>query len=242
MLKQCMNYAKTLREPGVAQAEIPQEAFEDDPQEAAPVVPRYLQLARAIHARFTADEEREIAVYRAAEALVASKNAVIMRAVQEVLDFCEILRNVPELNAALDKKTEDITQRLFSNRCTYTVENEPIAVQYEAPVYRVDMHMPDHISLSSVNNAYLHVSFNPVKFMVVNKEEEGEATITKHLLMKQYRLATDGTFLHFQSNEGAAADPISDIITELRAKLGHEFFEKHLMPYFEAQVQAPVPD
>ena len=242
MLKQCINYAKTLCEPGVAQAEIPQEAFGDDPQDATLVIPRYLQLARTIHARFTADEEKEFAVYRAAEALVARKNSVIMRAVQEVLDFCGILRNVPELNAALDKKTEDITQRLFSNRCTYTVENEPIAVQYEAPVYRVDMHMPDHVSLSSANNAYLHISFNPVKFLVVNKEEEGEATITKHLLMKQYRLATDGTFLHFQSNDGAAADPIADIITELRAKLGHEFFEKNLMPHFEAQAQIPVPD
>ena len=239
MFKQCLNYTKTRGEQNAAQAEIPHEAFEEDHGETRSV-PRFLQLARAIHARFTADEEKELAVYRAAEALVASKNAVIMRAVQEVLDFCEILRNAPELNAMLDQKTEDITQRLFSNRCTYTVEREPITVQYEAPLYRVDMHMPEHITLSSANNAYLHISFNPVKFQVVNKEEEGEATITKHLLMKQYRLSAEGTFLHFQSNDGGAADPIADIITELRARLGHDFFEKNLMPYFESQAQPPI--
>ncbi len=203
-------------------------------------IPRYLQLARVIHARFTADEEKEKAIYREAEALVARKNEVIMRAVQEVLDFCGILRNAPELNAELDKRTEDITQRLFSDRCSFTVENETIAVHYEAPLYHVDMRMPEHIKLTSADNAYLQISFNPVKFAVLDKELEESSTITKHLLIKQYRLENNGTFLHFQSKDGTPADPIADIITELRAKLGHEFFEKNMMPYLEAQ--APVVD
>jgi hypothetical protein len=203
-------------------------------------IPRYLQLARAIHARFTSNEEKEMAIYREAEALVARKNEVIMRAVQEVLDFCGILRDAPELNAELDKRTEDITQRLFSDRCAFTVENESIAVHYEAPLYHVDMRMPEHISLTCADNAYLQISFNPVKFVVTDKESEESSTITKHLLIKQYRLETNGTFLHFQSKDGMAADPIADIITELRAKLGHEFFETTMMPFLEEQV--PVSD
>ena len=218
-------------------AEIPQSAFEDDNEPFAPKIPRYLQLARAIHARFTTDEAKEKAIYREAETLVARKNEVIMRAVQEVLDFCAMLREVPELTVALNQKTDDITQRLFSNRCTYTVEHEPIAVEYEAPLYSVDMHKPEHISLSRVDNAYLQVSFNPVKFEIFRSESESDSTVTKHLLSKHYRLDSSGTFLHFQSRDGAPADPIADIITELRARLGHDFFEKNLMPYFEAQAQ-----
>ena len=218
-------------------AEIPASAFEDDDEPVAPKIPRYLQLARAIHARFTADEEKEKAIYREAEALVARKNEVIMRAVKEVLDFCDMLREVPELTAALDQKTDDITQRLFSNRCTYTVEHEAIAVEYEAPLYSVDMHKPEHISLSRVDNAYLQVSFNPVKFEVFRSESESDSTVTKHLLSKHYRLDSNGTFLHFQSRDGSPADPVADIITELRARLGHDFFERNLMPYFESQAQ-----
>lgn len=201
-------------------------------------MPRYLQLARTIHARFTADEEKERAIYREAEALVVRKNAVIMQAVQEVLDFCSILRNAPELNTELYKRTEDITQRLFSDRCAFSVENETIAVHYEAPLYHVDMRMPEHISLTCANNAYLQISFNPVKFVVHDKESEENSTITKHLLLKQYHLETNGTFLHFQSKDGSPADPIADIITELRAKLGYDFFENKLMPYFEEKLHA----
>lgn len=95
--------------------------------------------------------------------------------------------------------------------------------------------MPEHIKLTSADNAYLQISFNPVKFAVLDRESEQSSTITKHLLIKQYRLETNGTFLHFQAKDGTPADPIADIITELRAKLGHEFFEKNLMPFLEAQ-------
>lgn len=200
-------------------------------------LPRYLLLARTIHAHFTYDEEKEMAVYKAAETLAARKNEVIMRAVEEVIDFCDILREAPALNEALDKKTEDITERLFSNRSSYTIEHDPITVQYQAPVYRVDMHVPEHISLSCADNAFLHISFNPVKFVLVNSDQENAPTITKHLLIKQYRLNTDGDFLHFQSHDGSPADPIADIITELRAKLGREFFDVSLIPHLEAQAK-----
>jgi hypothetical protein len=47
-------------------------------------------------------------------------------------------------------------------------------------------------------------------------------------------LDSNGTFLHFQSRDGKAADPIADIISELRARLGRDFFEVNLLPYFEA--------
>ena len=223
------NGIQALTEPALPKENVL--TWEDDQLKP---IPRYLQLARTIHARFTDQEEKELAVYRAAETLAARKNEVVMRAVQEVLDFCDILRNVPNLNTMLDKKTEDITKRLFSSRCAFTVEHESIAVRYEAPLYHVDMHMPDHVSLTSADNAYLHISFNPVKFAVVNTESEEGSTITKHLLVKQYRLDASGVFLHFQSNDGTPADPIADILTELRARLGHEFFEKNLMPHFEA--------
>lgn len=203
-----------------------------------PVIPRYLQLARAIHARFTAAEEKERAILREAEALATRKNEVIMRSVNEVLDFCEILRAAPELCDTLSRKTEDITQRLFSERGSFTVEEESIAVDYKAPFYQVDMHMPEHVRLADADNAYLHISFNPVTFAVMRRESGDGATITKHLLMKQYRLDATGTFIHFQSSDGTPADPISDIITELRAKLGHDFFKTTLMPFLESQPHA----
>lgn len=202
-----------------------------------PAIPRYLQLARAIHARFTAAEEKERAVLREAEELAARKNEVIMRSVNEVLEFCELLRAAPELRDTLSRKTEDITQRLFSERGDYTVEEESIAVRYQAPFYRVDMHMPEHISLAGADNAYLHISFNPVTFALMRHESGEGATVTKHLLMKQYRLDASGTFIHFQSNDGTPADPIADIIADLRGKLGHDFFEVTLMPFLEAQTQ-----
>ena len=100
------------------------------------------------------------------------------------------------------------------------------------------MHMPEHISLACANDAYLHISFNPVKFVVVRSDSEENSTVTKHLLIKQYRLDANGKFMHFQTNDGAAADPIADIITELRTKLGREFFENSLMPYFEREAEA----
>ena len=239
MLQKCLSYAKALyiskEQQDIADKQSPEGAniLAWGGENPSKPIPRYLQLARSIHARFTAEEEKKMAVYKAAEALANRKNEVILRAVQEVLDFCEVLRNVPEFSAMLDKKLEDITQRLFSSRCAFTVEHEPIAVQYQAPLYRVDMHMPDHVSLSTADNAFLHISFNPVKFVVQNSPDEEHSTITQHLLLKQYRIEANGTFLHFQASDGTPADPIADILTELRAKLGHEFFEKNLLPYFE---------
>ena len=229
------NTGKDTKEEGHSgeTSESPLEGGGDDVNTSK--IPRFLQLARAIHARFTADEEIARSILREAEELVARKNEVIMRSVQEVLDFCSLLREVPELIAALDQKTEDITQCLFSNKCTFSVEREPIVVEYEAPLYRVDMQKPEHISLSRVDSAYLHVSFNPVRFAVFRSESGEDATVTKHLMSKQYRLDSNGTFLHFQSRSGNAADPIADIITELRARLGHDFFEAELLPNFEAR-------
>jgi hypothetical protein len=158
-----------------------------------------------------------------------------MRALQDVLGFCEMLRNVPELGATLDKKTEDITQRLFSNRSQFLMEQgEFIAVSYAAPQYHVDLRAPDHIRLRGADHAYLHISFNPVKFAVVNEAAAKQSTITKYLLVKQYRLVAGDGFMHFQSKEGIPADPVADILTELRVMLGHDFFEGNLLPYLEA--------
>ncbi len=203
--------------------------------ESTPSIPRYLQLARAIHSHFTSEEDKEMVVLKQAQELAALKNEAIMRSVNEVLEFCEILRKVPALKEALDRKIDDIKQRLLSDKCTYTVEDETIAVEYKAPFYQVDMHMPEHISLACVDDAYLQISFNPVKFVVTRNGSEENSTVTKHLLMKQYRLNANGTFLHFTGKDGTAADPIADIITELRAKIGREFFENSLMPFLERE-------
>jgi hypothetical protein len=252
MLQDCLKFAKRIYSEGKQQASHPVESgFEERARpssthaernvlkwaaNSAPSIPRHLQLARSIHARFTKEEEKQLAVYREAESLAARKNDLIMRAVNEVLEFCELLRNVPDFNALLDAKTEDITQRWFSTGCSYTVENEPIGVRYEAPRYRVDMHVPEHVSLTGVDNAYMHISFNPVTFVVHDKHATETSTITKHLLSKQYRITADGTFLHDQSANDTPVDPIAEILTDLRARLGHEFFERNLLPHFEAQM------
>ena len=199
------------------------------------VTARYLELARSIHKRFTAEEEKEKAVVRAAEALAASKNNVIIQAVQEVLEFCDILAKNSKINSQLIECTEGITQRLFNNRCTFTIEKDPITVNYEAPLYHVDLQMPDHIALSLNDNAYIHIGFSPVKVDNNDPESSENSTTVIHLFSKQYRIKPDGTFNSAQSKDKNKADPIADIITDLRSKLGYDFFEQILMPHLESQ-------
>jgi hypothetical protein len=202
-------------------------------------VPRFLQLARAIHSRISQQEATERAAHIAAQSLAAVKNEIILRAVQEVIEFCALLRDMPELTGHLSKKTEEITQRLFSPRSDYTVQESMIEVRYEAPTYCVDMQMPDHIKPTiKGDTAYLHVHFNPVTFIMVNPEPQSKICITKSLLMKQYHLKLEEEKLYFYTYDGTPADPIADIITELRSKLGHAFFETKIMPYLEAQMVA----
>lgn len=198
-------------------------------------IPRYLQLARSIHERITADEEKELAVFRAAEALAARKNELIMRAVQEVVAFCSLLQNAPELNRILEAKALEITDRLYSNRAQYTIEHEPITVRYDAPMYQVDLHEPEHIRLTGEANASIQINFNPVKFTLTEKASSESSTVTQYLLSKQYRITEEGTFHRFTGDDKLPADPIAELLTELRLKLGFEFFDKHLMPYLETQ-------
>ncbi len=192
-------------------------------------IPRYLQLARSIHTRISSEEEKELAVYRAAETQAARKNEIIMRAVQEVVDFCAVLRQVPELNRMLDQKTVEITERLYSSRSTYTIEEESISVRYEAPLYQVDMHVSDHVKLTGCDGAHIHIGFNPVKFVMTDKS----STVTHYLMSRQYRIEADGTFHRATGDDKQPADPVAEILTDLRLKLGFEFFEKTLLPYFE---------
>jgi len=58
----------------VAESNINVIAFDEEQPKP---IPRYLQLARSIHERITADEEKELAVFRAAEAL-AEKAALVI--------------------------------------------------------------------------------------------------------------------------------------------------------------------
>lgn len=198
-------------------------------------IPRYLQLARAIHERITTKEERELAVIRAAEAVASRKNEVIMRSVQEVIDFCNVLCGSPEIMESLDKKAEDITERIFSNRANHDYERSPILVEYEVPEYHVNLHKPEQVALTGVDNAHLHISFNPIEFGVHDKFSAEPITTTKHLFTRKYRITAEGKFLSYQGNN-EPADPIADILTEFREKLGYEFFENILMPVFEASV------
>jgi hypothetical protein len=203
-----------------------------DAEQTKPI-PRYLQLARSIHTRISSEEEKELAVYRAAESQAARKNEVIMRAVQEVVDFCTLLQSAAELGKILEAKALEITDRLYSNRSQYTIEHEPIIVRYDAPMYQVDLHEPDHIRLTGEANASIQISFNPVKFIMTKKTSSESSTVTQYLLSKQYRITADGTFHRFTGDDKLPADPIAEILTDLRLKLGFEFFEKTLLPFFE---------
>jgi hypothetical protein len=215
-------------------AEVSNNVISFDAEQIKPI-PRYLQLARSIHTRISAEEEKELAVYRAAEAQAARKNEVIMRAVQEVVDFCALLRNAPDLNKMLEQKAVEITERLYSNRSTYTIQHEPISVHYEAPLYQVDMHAPDHIRLTGCNNSHIQIGFNPVKFVMTDKFTTESSTVTQYLMSRQYRIESDGTFQRQTGDDGQVADPIAEILTDLRLKLGFEFFEKTLLPFLESE-------
>jgi hypothetical protein len=196
---------------------------------------RYLQLARKIHAYFTNQEEKQAAVRRAAENLAARKNAVIIRAVQEIVEFCQILAAAPELKTELCRRAVNIAQRMLSNRYAYSLADEPISVSYEVPVYYVDLALSDHIGIMGADQAKLQIGFSPVKLSSPIERVLHIPDLTTYLMNKIYRIQTDGTFTHIYANDNAPADPISDILTELRVRLGHDYFEHHLMPYLESK-------
>ena len=51
----------------------------------------------------------------------------------------------------------------------------------------------------------------------------------------RYNLKSEDDVVGFYTHDSALADPIADIITGLRLKLRHAFFETKIMPYLEAQ-------
>jgi len=194
-------------------------------------VARFLLLARRIHAKFTQEEEKEKAARRAAEALAASKNAAIMQSVQEVTEFCKILGQAPGLRDAFTSNAKDIAERTLSNRYGYTMDDEPIAVQYAVPVYSVNMKAADGTVMTGADNAYLSIGFCPVKIAPSPEQPLNVPCVDTHVFFaKKYHIETDGKITENKKE----ADPISDILTELRTKMGHDFFEEVLLPYLEA--------
>jgi len=202
-------------------------------------VARYLLLAHNIHARFTQQEEKERAALRAAEEKAKQKNAAIMQPVQEAVEFCQILIQTPGLREAFSANAKDIAARLLSNRYAYTVEDEPIAIRYEVPVFCVDMKAIDGTVLSGTKDAFLHIGLSPVKIAPAPEKPLDVPTMTTHTFYsKKYRIESDGRIMEDVKGERRKADPISDILTELRAHMGHDFFETVLLPHLEAQAKA----
>jgi hypothetical protein len=195
-------------------------------------VARFLLLARRIHAKVTQQEEKEKAARRAAEALAQHKNAAIMQAVQEVLEFCQILTQTPELKDAFGTHAKAVAERTLSNRYAYTVEDEPICLRYEVPVFSVDMKAADGTRLSGTENAYLHIGFSPVRIAPSPEKPLDVPTLTTHTFFsKKYRIEIDGRI----TEDKHEADPIADILTEVRSHMGHDFFEEVLLPHLEAR-------
>ena len=200
-------------------------------------VARYLLLARKIHARFTQEEEKERAVLHAAEALAKRKNEAIMQPVQEVVEFCKILSQTPGLKDVFSSSAKDIAERMLSNRYAYTIEEEPIAVQYAVPVYSVNMKAIDGTVMSGADNAYLSIGFCPVRVLPAPEQPLDVPCVDTHVFFaRKYHIEPDGRI----TEKKKEADPINDIIEELRSHLGFEYFEQVLLPHLEAQTVSGV--
>lgn len=198
---------------------------------AAKPVARYLLLARRIHSFFTQEEAQARAALRAAVEKAKAKNAAIMQPVQEVVDFCGILSRTPGLIEAFSSNAKDIAARVLNNRYEYEV-GEPIAVRYEVPVYAVDMKAADGTVLTGTQDAFLHIGFSPVKIAPSPEKPLDVPTMTAHTFFsKKYRIELDGRITEDKKD----ADPIADILTELRARMGHDYFETVLLPHLETQ-------
>jgi hypothetical protein len=197
-------------------------------------VARFLLLARKIHAKFTQDEEKERSARRAAEALAERKNAAIMQSVQEVVEFCQILSQTSALRDFFSSNAKDIAERTLSNRYAYTMEDEPLAVSYKVPVFSVNMKATDGTVMSGAENAYLRIGLCPVQIAPSPENPLDVPSLTAHTFFsKNYHIEIDGRITEHKKD----ADPIADILTELRTRLGHDFFETVLLPHLEAQQQ-----
>ena len=200
-----------------------------------PQIPRYLQLARSIHARFTAKEEQERALIRAAEAVAHRRNEVILRAVREIQEFVDVLSRAPEIVRVLNHHAHDITTRIFdAQRSSFTIEQSPITLHFQVPLYQVNMNAPEHIILTGEDTAYLQIGISPVNFITVHPTPSDALTTTLHLLCRKYKIEVDGTFTATNGDSPKNADPIADILSDLRGKIGHDFFEEKLLPWLEA--------
>jgi len=199
-------------------------------------VARFLLLARKIHAKYTQQEEQERAALRAADASAKRKNEAIMQPVREVVEFCQILTQTPGLMEAFSSKAKDIAERTLSNRYAYTMEEEPIAVNYQVPVYSVNMKAADGTVMSGAENAYLSVGICPVQISPSSERPLDVPTMTAHTFFgRKYHIEPTGQI----TDNKKEADPIADIIEELRSRMGRDYFEQVLLPHFEAQAQKP---
>jgi hypothetical protein len=199
-----------------------------------PRIPRYVQLARSIHARFTAKEEQESALIRAAEVMASNKNGLILRPVREIQEFMDVLSRAPEIVSVLNHHAHDITTRIFdAKRSSFTVEQCPIALHFQVPLYQVNMNAPEHIMLTGEDTAYLQIGISPVNFITAHPSSSDGLTTTLHLLCRKYKIEVDGTFTAISGDSPKNADPIADILSDLRGKLGHDFFNEKLLPWLE---------
>lgn len=206
-----------------------------NPDEQPPAgIPRFLWLARKIHAAFTQREEKERAALRAAETLVQKKNAAIQAPVQEVVRFCQLLTQAPGLTEQFASMAQEMAERLLGNRYAYSLDNEVIVLRYSAPAYHVDMNAPDHTKLTGTDNAHMYIGFSPVRISPAPDHPLDVPTTTTHAFFsRNYRILPDGTIMEEVKGKQTNADPIVDIITELRSILGGEYFESKLLPFWE---------
>lgn len=226
----------------VADAEEPAPPLPEPAQDViltlttSPQIPRYVQLARSIHARFTAKEEQERALIRAAEEEASRKNDVILRPIQEIQTFVAAISHAPDLVEVLNHHAHDITTRMFdTQRSHFTIEKNPIALYFQAPLYQVNMHAPHHLVIVGEATAYLQIGISPVHFQTVHPAPSDALTTTLHLLCRKYKIEADGTFTATNGDSPKNADPIADILSDLRGKLGHDFFEEKLLPWLETK-------
>jgi hypothetical protein len=195
-------------------------------------IARYVSLALSIHQRISDEEQQKQAAYDAACQLVAQKNAELEKPIQEILAFTALLQQMPALRERLSQKAEDIT-RLFNDKSNHTVDEELVTVRYTLPRFEVDMEHPEHYRLTGEDNTALNIAIHPITFALFNQIQGGIPSVTKSLMAKEYIIKVEDEAAVFYSIDNVSADPIADMLTELRQRLGFQFFETEFLPYLK---------
>lgn len=203
-----------------------------NPSKSTKNIARCVMLASSIHKQISEEEQKRKAAIDAANLLVAQMNATMQQPIHDALEFFEVLNHLPALHQQFSQTIQNLTE-LFHDKINPKIEGDRITVRCTIPHYKVDMAQPDHYVLCGERDARLSLAVHPISFALFNQDQGGTDSITKSLIKKEYLIKIEQGVAVFYTPEQAKTDPVAELLTELRHKLGYDFFEQEFLPYMQ---------